>query len=134
MSGAVANPGVYSLGPDDRISDAIVAAGGEISDAEPAVLNLAARVRDEARYHIPKTGEPPQAVVEGAAKPEGATRNAQADGGPNDLNLASTSLLETLPGIEPATLNNIRDLVTVTGLSSLTVAVMIFWLITVEVD
>lgn len=37
---------------------------GETSDAEPAVLNLAARVRNEARYHVPKTGEPPQAVVE----------------------------------------------------------------------
>jgi competence protein ComEA len=148
VSGAVANPGVYSLGPDDRISDAIVAAGGEISDAEPAVLNLTARVRDEARYHIPKTGKPPQAVVEGAAKPEGAAGNTQADGGSFDLNLVSTSLLETLPGIGPAlaqaivdyrdsdgpfrsvdeivnvprigpaTLNNIRDLVTVTGLSS----------------
>lgn len=148
VSGAVANPGVYSLGPDDRISEAIVAAVGETSDAEPAVLNLAARVRDEARYHIHKTGEPPQAVVEGAAKPEGVAGNAQADGGPIDLNLASTSLLETLPGIGPAlaqaivdyrdsdgpfrsvdeivnwprigpaTLNNIRDLVTVTGLSS----------------
>ena len=91
---------------------------GEISDSEPAVLNLASRVRDEAPYHIPKTGEPPQAVVEGAAKPEDAAGNAQADGGPIDLNLASTSLLETLPGIGPATLNNIRDLVTVISLSS----------------
>lgn len=34
------------------------------SDAEPVVRNLAAWVRNEARYHVPKTGEPPPAVVE----------------------------------------------------------------------
>jgi competence protein ComEA len=148
VSGAVVNPGVYSLGPDDRIADAIAAAGGETNDAESTGLNLAARVRDEARYHVPKAGEeppPPQARSQGGVQPEGARGIAQAGGGPIDLNLASTGLLETLPGIGPAlasaivdyregngpfrsvdeivdvprigpaTLNNIRDLVTVSG-------------------
>ena len=149
VSGAVANPGVYSLGPNDRIADAIAAAGGETNDAESTVLNLAARVRDEARYHIPKTGEEtPAAVSQSAAPARSGAESAQAGGGPIDLNRASTGLLETLPGIGPAlaqaiidyregngpfwsvdeivnvprigpaTLNNIRELVTVSGLSS----------------
>ena len=106
VSGAVANPGVYPLGPDDRIADAIAAAGGETSDAAFSGLNLAARVQDEARYHIPIAGEePPQAVAEPTTGPT----NAQSGDGPIDLNLAPAALLETLPGIGPALANAIVD-------------------------
>ena len=115
MSGAVANPGVYTLDPDDRITDAIAAAGGKTDEAESTGLNLAARVRDEARYHVPKTGEPPpppppQAGSQGADQPDSPTEDAGAGGGGLiDLNLASTVLLETLPGIGPALANAIVE-------------------------
>ncbi len=53
VTGAVGRPGVYTLNPDDRVVDAIAAAGGANADAELTGLNQASRVRDEEHYHVP---------------------------------------------------------------------------------
>ena len=57
VTGAVAAPGVYTVGPDSRLADAIDAAGGATEDADLAAVNLAARVTDEQHWHIPRQGE-----------------------------------------------------------------------------
>ena len=107
VSGAVVNPGVYSMLPGDRLSDALAAAGGATGEAQLASINLALRVVDQGHYHIPILGDtlPPQA---GGASSSGlidltAQGGLISDGGIDgliDLNRASSSLLETLPGIE----------------------------------
>ena len=98
VAGAVASPGVYTMGPDDRLIDAIAAAGGETSAAELSHLNLAQRVRDEARYYVPETGEElPLSLAQDLAAVGAAT-----SGGLIDLNVASGVDLESLPGIGPA--------------------------------
>jgi competence protein ComEA len=116
IDGAVNNPGLYSLAPGDSIDTLIQAAGGVADGADPSRLEL----------HIPQAAEKeePQKI---------------------DLNRADSWLLEALPGIGevragdiisyreqnglfrninellkvpgigPATFEQIKDLVTVAG-------------------
>ncbi len=58
VSGAVLHPGLYRLQPTQRVSDAIVAAGGITENADPACLpNLAAHLRDGKEYRVPARGQ-----------------------------------------------------------------------------
>jgi competence protein ComEA len=57
VSGAVRNPGLYTLLSTLRVSDAIVAAGGLTEDADPACMpNLAAHVKDAKQVAVPFLG------------------------------------------------------------------------------
>lgn len=96
VNGAVVNPGVYTLAPDSRVTDALAAAGGLTGEANIQGVNLALRLQDEAEYYVPKLGETPPA---GSNMQQAQT---QIQGGLIDLNLASVELLDTLPGIGPA--------------------------------
>ena len=116
VTGAVANPGVYSLSPGSRVSDAMDAAGGATADAQKESINLALRILDEGHYHIPRLGETPtidstfgdstsgdstfgesSAGFQGSQAP-GTSTPGICDG-LIDLNTASIELLETLPNI-----------------------------------
>ena len=99
VNGAVAVPGVYTLDPDSRITDALAAAGGITSEANLEGVNLALRVRDQAEYYIPRLGESPPSA---SSLLPGQTESQAQSGGLIDLNLASKELLDTLPGIGPA--------------------------------
>ena len=99
VSGAVRHPGVYTLGPDDRLDDALAAAGGPTGDAQLGAMNLAARVQDEGHYHFPGiqdtqlAGPTPAPDVTLGSSPNAVT----PCGGLIDLNSAAAGLLETLP-------------------------------------
>ena len=57
VSGAVRNPGLYTLSATLRVSDAIVAAGGLTENADPACMpNLAAHVKDAKQVAVPFLG------------------------------------------------------------------------------
>ena len=99
VSGAVRNPGVYTLQQDDRLQDAVDAAGGFTSEAATESVNLAMRVRDEAHYHILRPGETP--ASSSASTPKDTASPQESCGGLIGLNVASVELLETLPGIGP---------------------------------
>jgi len=95
VSGAVREPGIVTLPEGSRVADAITASGGAMPDARLDRLNLARRIDDGERIHVPRVGEdlPP---------PEGpASRGVLADGR-IDLNAASQAELESLPGVGPA--------------------------------
>jgi len=95
VSGAVRDPGVVTLPDGSRVADAIGASGGAMPDARLDRLNLARRVDDGERIHVPRVGEdapPPE---------ESASRGVLPDGR-IDLNAASQAELETLPGVGPA--------------------------------
>ena len=101
VSGAVHQPGVYTLRSGDRLDDALAAAGGPTGDAALAAVNLAMRVQDEGHYHVPDV------AAQGAAAPPPVPAQAQNPGsdrggrcgGLIDLNTAPADLLETLPQI-----------------------------------
>ena len=93
VSGEVMFPGVYTMNADDRVIDAIAAAGGGGPNADLSGLNLSKRVQDEARYHVPAIGEATSVA------PVGVAKAAKDSSGLIDLNTASAHELETLPGI-----------------------------------
>ena len=100
ISGEVMFPGVYSMSPDDRVIDAIAAAGGNGPNADLSGINLSRRVQDEARYHVPAIGESAPVTYVSAA-------NSGQSYGQIDLNTAPSSELESLPGIGPSLANAI---------------------------
>ena len=88
VTGAVAEPGVYVLGPEDRVWDAIASAGGVLPAADPEALNLAAPLTDGERIEVPRVksgSDPGKEIAEGVV----------------DLNRADAEDLVRLHGIGP---------------------------------
>jgi competence protein ComEA len=129
VSGAVQQPGLYVLPPGARVADAIAAAGGLAPAANPAAVNQATLLNDGTQVHVPtleERSEPP-AAISGAADPTGA---GMQPGGRINVNSASAAELETLPGIGPARAvaiianrpyANVDDLTRVSGIGPATV-------------
>lgn len=104
IEGAIKNPGVYSFNLGARIQDVISAAGGFTDQTDSTWLtkniNLAALVADGEKIYINAIGE------EAAADPE--VKSAQTQGKIN-INTASSSQLDTLPGVGEKTSAKIID-------------------------
>ena len=102
VSGAVVNPGVYNLGSESRVEDAIKAAGwfSEKANGEyiSKYLNLAQKLADGMKIYIPPQGE---TGVQSAGLVAGVS--AGSNSGPININNSSQSELEALPGIGPVT-------------------------------
>ena len=103
VTGAVQQPGVYSLDSGDRGADAVEAAGGPAADADLAALNLARRLRDEDQITVPRQGPPAAGVLD-------ATAAAKID-----INTATAQLLDSLPGIGEVYSQRIVESRTVNG-------------------
>jgi competence protein ComEA len=114
VAGAVVTPGVYRLASGARIGDAITAAGGfgprVDVDRVGVELNLAAALTDGAQIRVPSRDDP-SASTGGAGTGGTATGGGGTGGGsgPLNLNTATQSDLEALPGIGPVTAGKILE-------------------------
>ncbi|MHB1017335.1 MAG: ComEA family DNA-binding protein [Coriobacteriia bacterium] len=112
VAGAILRPGVYSLPVGSRVSDAVAAAGGALGSAAPDAVNLARIVADGERIYIPTQeeaeGAPGEIGASGSWSGEPAAGGATADG-TIDVNRATATELEELPGVGPATAQKIID-------------------------
>jgi competence protein ComEA len=108
IAGAVRSPGVYTLPSGSRVIDGIRAAGGAAPGADVGSINLARPLTDGERVYIPRKGEapPPEAGTGGAGGSGGASGAA---GGKVNINTASESELEALPGIGQVLAQRIVD-------------------------
>lgn len=104
VEGAVINPGVYSISSKSRILDALAAAGGLSSDADRVWveknINLAKKAADGVKIYIPRTGEQVLSDTSMSIGTAGPVIN---------INTASTTDLDSLPGIGTVTSQKIID-------------------------
>ncbi|MBI3162666.1 MAG: ComEA family DNA-binding protein [Anaerolineales bacterium] len=116
--GAVPRPGLYEFAEGARVQDAINAAGGLLSSANVASINLAALLEDGQQLDIPyKSGEEPLAEDSGGGEDDlnlpGGTEEPTDTGGSEDdlinINTASLEELDSLPGIGPSIAQRIID-------------------------
>jgi competence protein ComEA len=113
--GAVDRPGVYRLPPGSRVGDLVTAAGGygpRVDTTRAAqALNLAAQLEDGQQIRVPSRDDPAGATgaVSGGGASGGGASGGGASGGLVNLNSASQSELEALPGIGPVTASKIMS-------------------------
>jgi competence protein ComEA len=107
--GAVASPGLVKLSQGARVADAIAAAGGLRSDADPAELNLAAVVSDGSQVLIGTKSAPRGEVREGSTSSGGVSNGTATAGALIDLNTATVAQLDTLPGVGLVTAQTILE-------------------------
>jgi competence protein ComEA len=97
VAGEVERPGVYRVAAGARVNDAVAHAGGLTRRADPAGVNLVARVQDGQQVVVPRRGAAVAAATGGASSATGAAPNA----GPVSLSSATVAQLDTLDGIGP---------------------------------
>lgn len=110
VAGAVNAPGVFSLSKEGRIEDAIKLAGGFDSKANKEFvsrsLNLSQKVSDGMKIYIPFEGESADAIKVSKSAVAGVSASTVGKVG---VNSADQALLESLPGVGPATAKKIID-------------------------
>lgn len=96
ITGAVNKPGVVSLNQDARLIEAIEMVGGLTESADVNSLNLARKLQDEEKIHIPAIGEVSQTTT--------ASENTKVN-----INTASLEELKSLPGVGDVIAQGIID-------------------------
>jgi competence protein ComEA len=94
VTGAVLSPGLYFLPEGSRVNDAVEAAGGFLENADISFVNLAGIIKDGEKIHIPELL--PGLSIGGS----GLLVN---------INFATQTELENLPGIGPTLAKRIID-------------------------
>jgi len=136
VAGAVKHPGLYTLPSGTRVAGAVKAAGGATNDADVDAVNLAEKVVDGEKIYVPRKGEsvepsngggnsigdessmPPTTAPEptkGTSRPhnagghEASNKLTDPSQGKININTASATELERLPGVGRATAARIID-------------------------
>lgn len=118
VAGEVKNPGVYTLSNSARMIDAVLAAGGATARADLEVINLATPLMDSSQIYVPAKGAAerpefarPQPGINGVQP----AQNSSNSSGVVNINRASVTELDSLPGVGPSTAQAIVDYRTTNG-------------------
>ncbi|HFI0634439.1 TPA: helix-hairpin-helix domain-containing protein [Streptococcus suis] len=96
VKGAVAKPGLYTLAAGARVNDAVKAAGGLTSQADPKSINLAQKLSDEAVVYVASKDENISVVASTAAS---SAMSQEGNESKVNLNTATEADLQTISGI-----------------------------------
>ena len=103
VAGGVKTPGVYELPANSRVMDAITAAGGAKSGTDTSDINLARIVKDGEQIYVE-----PDLVADTHFR-SSPTKAVNKKSGPINLNRATASELDSLPGIGPVLASRIIE-------------------------
>lgn len=108
VAGKVRRPGLVRLPAGSRVADAIESAGGLLPGADVAFLNLARKVTDGELILVGVTA-PPGALDAAGGPAGGPAGPAPGAGPPINLNTATLTQLDSLPGVGPVLAQRILD-------------------------
>ncbi|MGV3249813.1 helix-hairpin-helix domain-containing protein [Streptococcus suis] len=97
VKGAVEKPGLYTLEAGARVNDAVEAAGGLTSQADPKSINLAQKLSDEAVVYVASKDENISVVASTTAS--SAMSPEEKSTSLVNLNMATEADLQTISGI-----------------------------------
>lgn len=107
ITGAVKKEGIVTLKENSRIADAVEAAGGLKEDADMSKINLAYVLEDGMKIKIPSVNDKDEGTKQDVTNEEEIVdiipeSNIKSEKGMVNINKASQTELETLPGIGPS--------------------------------
>lgn len=105
ITGAVKNPGVYTLPANARVMQLLQAAGGPLPKANLVALNLAAKLTDGEEIYVTVVGEIPPTYM-GGVPGTGSSASGNTTGLVN-INTATATELEQQLHVSSTTANNI---------------------------
>ncbi|KNZ42694.1 ComEA family DNA-binding protein [Acetobacterium bakii] len=96
ITGAIKNPGIVELTGEARLAEAVEATGGLLNTADLEAINLARKLKDEEKIHIPIIGETKET-------------SSINDSGLVNINTADLEELKSLPGVGDVIAQGIID-------------------------
>ena len=102
ITGEINNPGIIELESGDRIFNAIEKAGGTTKNADTSKINLAQVVEDGMKINVPNINDKEIVTEETVSTVSNSNNIQQKKQNIVNINSASQTELETLPGIGPS--------------------------------
>ena len=99
IKGSVKEPGIYSFSSEERVYDVLKRAGGLLEEADSDRINFSAKIEDQQVLYIPAVGEDLPEHLDQLVSPEGKQSTADSEPSKININTASPSELQQIPGI-----------------------------------
>ncbi|WP_242478285.1 helix-hairpin-helix domain-containing protein [Enterococcus faecium] len=99
IKGSVKEPGIYSFSSEERVYDVLKRAGGLLEEADSDRINFSAKIEDQQVLYIPAIGEELPEHLNQLVSPEGKQSTADSEPSKININTASPSELQQIPGI-----------------------------------